>query len=50
MNGKKYKEIRGIKGENLLFTLQEYCLKNQNSIIEDFTLNLWTQLPTIDNN
>ena len=50
MNSKKYKDIKGIKGENLIVTLQEYCLENQNNIIEDFTLELWSQLPTIDNN
>ena len=50
MNSKKYKDIKGIKGENLIVTLQEYCLENQNNIIEDFTLDLWSQLPTIDNN
>jgi len=48
MNIKKYKEIRGIKGENLILTLQEYCLENPNNIIEDFTLDLWSQLPTIE--
>ena len=50
MNRKKYKDIKGIKGENLIVTLQEYCLENKNNIIEDYTLDLWSQLPTIDNN
>ncbi|MDC0057402.1 hypothetical protein OAJ74_04510 [Alphaproteobacteria bacterium] len=50
MNSKKYKDINGIKGENLIVTLQEYCLENQNNILEDFTLDLWSQLPTIDDN
>jgi len=50
INRKKYKDVSGIKGEYLIFSLQEYCLENQDSIIEDFTLKLWSQLPTIDNN
>ena len=49
MNSKKFKDINGIKGENLLVTLQEYCIDNKENIIEDFTLELWSQLPTIDN-
>ena len=49
MNSKKFKDINGIKGENLLITLQEYCTDNKENIIEDFTLELWSQLPTIDN-
>ena len=49
MNSKKFKDIKGIKGENLILTLQEYCTKNTENIIEDFTLELWSQLPTIDN-
>ena len=49
MNSKKFKDINGIKGENLLVTLQEYCIDNKENIIEDFTIELWSQLPTIDN-
>ena len=49
MNSKKFKDINGIKGENLLITLQEYCTDNKENIIEDFTIELWSQLPTIDN-
>ena len=49
MNSKKYKDINGIKGENLLLALQEYCIENKENIIEDFTIELWSQLPTIDN-
>ena len=48
INTKKYKDINGIKGEYLLITLQEYCIKNNQNIIEDFTIELWSQLPTID--
>ena len=49
INSKKFKDINGIKGENLIITLQEYCINNKENIIEDFTIDLWTQLPTIDN-
>ena len=49
INNNKFKDFSNLKGEELLLELENFCQNNSKKLIEDFTLQIWSELPYYEN-
>ena len=45
INNKKFKDVSKLNGEEILLNIEIYCKENPSILIEDYTLEIWSDLP-----